>query len=171
MDSKVMYTLGQIARAIWPLAGEIPNDVLSAMLKKPLTGLGLATKKEAFRQADQEQLGLLVCRLPADLADPLGGVPEEKQIHFWLGYYHYFSAIEHAKKFGANELMAAGQALFGDRWQTDLARELDLSDPRRLRQWLSGGKPIPISVWSDICSLLRDRQLTIDSVLRNFADK
>ena len=62
-------------------------------------------------------------------------------------------------------LIDAGKALYGDRWQTDLARALGLSDARRLRQWLSEDRPIPAGVWDDITTLLRDRQRTIDTVL------
>lgn len=38
-------------------------------------------------------------------------------------------------------LIQCGRALYGERWQTDLARDLGLSDGRRIRQWLSGGHP------------------------------
>lgn len=70
-----------------------------------------------------------------------------------------------AKKYGADELRIAGEALFGDRWQTDMSRELGLTDARRIRQWLSGDRPIPVGVWADVCGLLRQRQMTIDRVL------
>lgn len=67
-------------------------------------------------------------------------------------------------------LKLAGEALFGERWQTDLSRELGLSDARRIRQWLTG-RPIPAGVWADICSLLRQRQMTIERVLQDLDGK
>jgi hypothetical protein len=41
-----------------------------------------------------------------------------------------------------NELAAAGRALYGERWQTSLARDLPFSD-RTMRRWLSGKMAIP----------------------------
>jgi hypothetical protein len=83
-----------------------------------------------------------------------------------MGYYHYASALDNAKKYGAGELTAAGKALYGDKWQTDLARDLGLSDGRRVRQWLTGERPIPVGVWADIAAFLRQRQTTITHVLQ-----
>lgn len=160
-----MYTLGQIARVIWPATGDLPNDVQVAMLTAPLRGLALASKKEAFHKADQEQLGELISRLPADLTDPPNGVPEMHQMPFWIGYYHYLSAQNNAKEYGKEEFAAVGTALYGARWQTDLARDLNLSDARRIRQWMAGERPIPVGVWADLGNLLRERQFTISDVL------
>ncbi|MDT8895501.1 hypothetical protein RSO41_12625 [Halomonas sp. I1] len=58
---------------------------------------------------------------------------------------------------GPDALARAGQALFGDRWQTDIARELGIGDSRRVRQWMSGDRSIPHGVWGDIAELLRRR--------------
>ena len=49
---------------------------------------------------------------------------------------------------------------------TDLARELNLSDARRIRQWLAGERKIPVGVWADINQLLRARKLKIDTVIK-----
>ena len=68
---------------------------------------------------------------------------------------------------GCEELKAAGEALFGERWQTDLAKELGLSDARRIRQWLKDERPIPVGIWADICGLLRQRENSINDVLKN----
>jgi len=62
-------------------------------------------------------------------------------------------------------LIKSGQALYGERWQTALARDLGLSDGRRIRQWLSGHRPIPEGVWNDIAKLLADRKVVIDEAL------
>ena len=73
--------------------------------------------------------------------------------------------MQEQRKYGVAELRKVGEALFGNQWQTDLARALGLSSPRRVRQWLSGDRPIPVGVWADVCDLLRQRQMTIDRVL------
>lgn len=66
-----------------------------------------------------------------------------------------------------SKLIKAGKALYGERWQTDLARDLGLSDGRRIRQWLSGDRPIPEGVWKDITALLSERKAVIDDALEN----
>jgi len=69
-------------------------------------------------------------------------------------------------KLGPADLQKVGKALFGDRWQTDLANALGLSSPRRLRQWMSGErKKIPAGIWVDVCALLRQRQISIGKAL------
>lgn len=62
-------------------------------------------------------------------------------------------------------LVNAGNALYGERWQTNLARDLKLSDARRIRQWLSDDRPIPDGVFNDIAELLTSRKINIDNVL------
>lgn len=64
-----------------------------------------------------------------------------------------------AADYGPQTLAKAGEALYGERWQTDLARDLGLTDARRVRQWMSGDRPIPAGVWADITRLLRHRGL------------
>ncbi len=167
MDKDVMCTLGQITRAIWPKTAEVPDTILDTILVAPLKGLGMASRTEVYQQADQEQLGDLMSKLPADLKDPPGGVSIADQCPFWLGYYHYADALSDARIYGPSDLAGAGQALYGDRWQTDLARDLGFSDGRRIRQWLSGDRPIPVGIWADLAGLLRHRQMSIQSVLNN----
>lgn len=58
--------------------------------------------------------------------------------------------------FGPPDLASAGQALYGDRWQTDVAKALGV-DARRVRQWMTGDRPIPPGIWSDLSDLLRER--------------
>jgi DNA-binding transcriptional regulator YdaS (Cro superfamily) len=55
------------------------------------------------------------------------------------------------------QLARAGRLLYGSRWQSELARALDVND-RRVRQWMSGERPIPPGIWADIAGLLRQRQ-------------
>ncbi|WP_201621184.1 hypothetical protein [Klebsiella oxytoca] len=63
-------------------------------------------------------------------------------------------------------LISAGQLLFGERWQTELARALGLSDGRRIRQWLSGDRPIPVGIWDDLRELLEDRSSKMELVVK-----
>jgi len=163
-DSPLMYTLGQIARVVWP-DGNTNLSIIDQLLVAPATGLDLLKKTDAWRNADPEVLQALCEKLPADLSDPKGGVKVDQQGPFWIGYYHYLRALDAAKNYGANELEAAGKSLFGERWQTDLARELGLSDGRRIRQWMAGDRPIPAGVWADIAGLLLHRQTSLQSVL------
>lgn len=62
-------------------------------------------------------------------------------------------------------IIESGKALYGDRWQTDLARDLGHSDGRRVRQWLNDERPIPDNIRIQIVNLLIERKKTIDNVL------
>ena len=44
----------------------------------------------------------------------------------------------------------AGQSLFGDRFQSDLARLLGVSD-RTVRRWIGGDSAIPYAAWALLC--------------------
>ncbi|MGH0003478.1 hypothetical protein ACQU0X_25670 [Pseudovibrio ascidiaceicola] len=67
-------------------------------------------------------------------------------------------------------LIKSGEALYGGRWQADLARSLGLSDGRRIRQWLSGDRPIPDGIWKDIKLLLEERGAVIEKVLEDISE-
>ncbi|EXR19061.1 transcriptional regulator [Acinetobacter baumannii] len=54
------------------------------------------------------------------------------------------------------ELIQAGEILYGAQWQTELARAIDV-DPRRVRQWINGERPIPTSLRSEIILLLKEK--------------
>ena len=62
------------------------------------------------------------------------------------------------------QLRRAGEALYGSRWQSDLARTLGVGD-RRVREWAAGDRRTPPGVWADIASLLRQRQSDISTLL------
>jgi hypothetical protein len=68
-------------------------------------------------------------------------------------------------------LISAGHALYGERWQTSLARDLGLSDARRIRQWLADERPIPDGLRGDLISLLSKRKMLIDSTLFQILDE
>ncbi|MFG0229449.1 hypothetical protein [Achromobacter sp. 413638] len=135
----------------------MPTAILDVLLVQPASGLALVRKHKNFARAGKDEVEALLAKLPADLADPPAGVRLEDQGPFWLGYYHYLSATQRAKTWGPEQLERAGQLLYGDRWQSDLARALGVGD-RRVREWAAGDrKPAP-GVWADIAALLRQRQ-------------
>ena len=55
-------------------------------------------------------------------------------------------------------LISAGQLLFGERWQTELGR--------RIRQWRSGDRPIPVGIWDDLRELLEDRSSKMELIVK-----
>jgi transposase-like protein len=61
-------------------------------------------------------------------------------------------------------LSAAGRALYGQPWQSQLARDLGVAD-RTMRRWVAGQEP-PETVWADIRALLSARREEIRETLR-----
>lgn len=53
-------------------------------------------------------------------------------------------------------LAMAGRALYGNRWQTNLAMDLGVH-PRTVRGWAAGDRPIPPGQWRYITALLQQR--------------
>lgn len=66
------------------------------------------------------------------------------------------------------KLRAAGEALYGPRWQSDLARALGVSD-RSVRGWAAGDRVVPPGVWVDIVALLRQRADDCSALLHELA--
>lgn len=175
MDKDTMHTLGQICRTIWPWGAAdknnpVPQNIIDMVTIRPASGLALMIKHPANTKSKQADIAGLVNKLD-DIYDPEGGVAAEIQGAFWVGYYHQASAIAAAKKYGASELTAVGKALYGDRWQTALAKALGLSDARRIRQWLKGDRPIPVGVWADVAALLRQREMSIKTILADLTQE
>lgn len=65
-------------------------------------------------------------------------------------------------------LIRAGQALFGDNWQTPIARELGVSD-RSVRYWTKGVHAIPPGVVADLVKILRARGRKMDALAAELA--
>lgn len=63
-------------------------------------------------------------------------------------------------------LVNAGKALYGERWQTDLARDLGFSDARRIRQWMSDDRPIPDTITKDLNDLLTKKMNVINKAIK-----
>ena len=54
------------------------------------------------------------------------------------------------------ELEMTGAALYGPRWQTDLARALDVSD-RSMRRWVAGQNAVPDGLRPVLARLVAER--------------
>ena len=65
-----------------------------------------------------------------------------------------------------DQLTIAGQLLYGDQWQANLARSLNV-DVRRIRHWTAGTRPISDFVDKEVRQLLIDKQKKIVDFLKN----
>lgn len=65
-------------------------------------------------------------------------------------------AASAAPSISPDTLATCGRALYGDRWQSSLARALGISD-RTLRYWLAQRSPVPAGVRDDLKRLLAER--------------
>jgi hypothetical protein len=64
----------------------------------------------------------------------------------------------------SNKLLAdVGEALYGPRWQTDLARDLEVSD-RTMRRWAAEGGEVPAGVYVDLLRLTTERAARLDEL-------
>ena len=54
-------------------------------------------------------------------------------------------------------LVACGRALYGDRWQSPLARDLGVAD-RTMRRWVAGSHPVPEGIAADLLKLVQERR-------------
>lgn len=60
-------------------------------------------------------------------------------------------------------LREAGEALYGPRWQTEIARALNVND-RTVRRWIAGDDEVPSGVAFDLWRLCEERMLLLDVV-------
>jgi hypothetical protein len=60
-------------------------------------------------------------------------------------------------------LVECGEALFGPRWQSDLARELAVSD-RTVRRWVAGTAEVPTGLYVDLLRLTQERATVLDAL-------
>lgn len=63
-------------------------------------------------------------------------------------------------------LVEAGEALYGARWQSDIARDLGVSD-RTVRRWVAGTSEVPSGLYLDLLRLTQERA----GVLEALADR
>jgi hypothetical protein len=65
----------------------------------------------------------------------------------------------------SDQLVVAGRALYGERWQTSLATDLRVAD-RTMRRWLTGETSIPGGLKNELRELLISRVNEIDGIIR-----
>lgn len=63
----------------------------------------------------------------------------------------------------ADSLRVIGEALYGDRWQTDLAAAIGVN-VRTIRRW-AAGEPIPESRSAELRSLVQGRRAALDELV------
>jgi hypothetical protein len=62
-------------------------------------------------------------------------------------------------------LKRTGEALYGPRWQSDLARDLNVTD-RTVRRWVEGTSNVPDRVYADLLRLCEGRLLELDRLMK-----
>ena len=60
-------------------------------------------------------------------------------------------------------LVEAGEALYGSRWQSEMARDLGVAD-RTVRRWVAGTSEVPSGLYVDLLRLTQERAALLDSL-------
>lgn len=60
-------------------------------------------------------------------------------------------------------LVECGEALYGPRWQSELARDLEVS-ARTVRRWAAGTHEAPSGLWVDLLRLTQERAAVLDAL-------
>jgi hypothetical protein len=60
-------------------------------------------------------------------------------------------------------LVEAGEALYGPRWQSELARDLGVAD-RTVRRWAAGTTDVPQGIYLDLLRLTQERAAVVDAL-------
>lgn len=66
-------------------------------------------------------------------------------------------------------LAECGVALYGPRWQSDLARDLGVSD-RTMRRWVAG-KPVPQGLYADLLRIAEERAHVLDDLTERLRER
>lgn len=156
-----LYLLGRLVALTEQPSGPLPADLLALILGQPLAGLG-RLKDRLLAAKDQRQIEH-VMGLINPAAMPKGPLPEAAKAHYWAGYHAQRRMPRHATAVGPEVIARAGQALAGDRYQTDLARLLGW-DSARVRQIMSKQRPLPTGAALEIVAALRRRAAEADAI-------
>ncbi len=60
-------------------------------------------------------------------------------------------------------LAESGEALYGPRWQSELARDLGVAD-RTVRRWVAGTSEVPSGLYLDLLRLTQERAAVLDAL-------
>lgn len=60
-------------------------------------------------------------------------------------------------------LVEAGEALYGPRWQSDMARDLDVSI-RTMQRWAAGTTDVPQGLYVDLLRLTQEHAAKLDAL-------
>ena len=58
-------------------------------------------------------------------------------------------------------LIECGEALYGPRWQSEMARDLGVNK-RTIGRWLSGASKVPPGILKDLLKLVEDQSVVLD---------
>ena len=70
--------------------------------------------------------------------------------------------------YGPAELEKCGSLLYGDRWQTEMAKNLGFANSRIIRYWLTRERHIPSYIWKKLVGLIKEKQTALDKLLEDF---
>lgn len=66
-------------------------------------------------------------------------------------------------------LVECGEALYGPRWQSELARELAVAD-RTVRRWVAGTSDVPAGLYLDLLRLTQERAAALDALAQRLRE-
>lgn len=66
-------------------------------------------------------------------------------------------------------LVECGEALYGQQWQSALARDLGVND-RTVRRWVAGATPVPSGVYVDLLRIVVERQAQLDDLAQRLPE-
>lgn len=66
-------------------------------------------------------------------------------------------------------LVECGEALYGPRWQSELARDLGVAD-RTMRRWVAGTTDVPAGLYLDLLRLTQERAEHLDGLAQRLRE-
>jgi hypothetical protein len=69
----------------------------------------------------------------------------------------------------ADLFRAAGEALFGRTWKSELAELLEVNE-RQVRRWASGQYDPPEGVWADLAAMIAERRISLQNLEKPVRD-
>jgi len=150
-----LYRLGRVLGLVetYPSFGAADSATVDTLTTRPLAGFALLQREITARLRGKAAANVAdgVAHIMAEVDEiPVGPIAIAKTSQFWMGYYHQKHGV--SRKISPDELRQAGEALYGEQWQSDLARALDIN-PRRIREMLERGS-VPPWVRAEIYGLL-----------------